>query len=99
MLPILPIAKFLLKVVAPSIPEIVSTISTIKQQPDTRRTRGETVEERMTEIDYKLARQRECIETLTRQGESVRTILRWTLVIGIVAFLLSLIGLVIMFFA
>ena len=94
---ILPIAKFLLKWVAPNIPEIVSTIATIKQQQGTRRTEGETFEERVANIDHKFAQQLELIETLTRQVQSLKAILRWTLIIGMVALLLSLTGLVIMF--
>ncbi len=95
---ILPIAKFMLKWIAPNIPEIVSTIATIKQQQGTRLTRKETFEDRLAEIDHKFAQQLELIDALTRQVESFQAILRWTLIIGMVALLLSLTGLAIMFY-
>ncbi len=96
---ILPIAAFLLKLVAPSIPEIVSTISTIKQQHGTHRAEGATLEERLAATNHKAAQQLELIATLTKQVESLQAILRWALIIGIIALLLSLTGLIIMLFA
>jgi len=92
---ILPIAKFVLKWVAPSIPEIVSTLTTIKQQQETPRTRGETLEEHRADIDRKFAQHLQLIETLTRQVESSRARLRWAIIIGTIALLLSLTGLAI----
>lgn len=92
---ILPIAKFVLKWVAPSIPEIVSTLTTIKQQQETPRTRGETLEEQRADIDRKFDQHLQLIETLTRQVEASRTRLRWAIIIGTIALLLSLTGLAI----
>ncbi len=96
---LLPIAKFLLKWVAPTIPEIVSTITTIKQQQGMSRTPGETFEERLSDIDRKFAQHLELIATLTRQAAAFQTMLRWALITGITALLLSLTGLAIALYA
>ncbi len=94
---ILPIAKFVLKWVAPSIPDIVSKLTTIKQQQGMPRTGGKTFEAHRADSDRQFAQHLQLIETLTRQIESFETTLRWALIIGIIALLLSLIGLAIMF--
>ncbi len=94
----LPIATFLLKLVAPNIPKIVSTIESIKQQQGTHWTEGETFDEHVARLEHTLAQHFELIDTLTRQVESLRAVLRRTLIIGMVALLLSLTSLVIMLY-
>ncbi len=88
-----PIAKFLFQLVAPSIPDIVSTVATLKKQQAEPQSREEPFEARIVELERKFTQQLELIEKLTRQVDSLQTILRRTLIISIVAFVFSLIGL------
>lgn len=94
-----PIAKFLFKLVAPSIPEIISTVSSLKQQQEGVKSQEETLEERFKEIDHKLAQQLELIANLTRQISTLQLILRRTLIISILALSLALIGLGLIFYS
>ncbi len=96
---VLPIAKFLLRLVAPSIPELVSGMTALKQRHGTHRQQGETFEERLAELDYQFAQQLALIATLTKQADSIQTIFRLTLFISIAALLLSLTGLALMLYA
>ena len=94
-----PIAKFLFKLVAPSIPDIISTISNLKQQQGNVQSREETLEERFTEFDRKLAQQLELIDNLTKQVVTLHLILRRTLIISILALCFALTGLALIFYS
>jgi hypothetical protein len=94
-----PIAKFLFKLVAPSIPDIISTISNLKQQQGDVQSREETLEERFTEFDRKLAQQLELIDNLTKQVVTLHLILRRTLIISILALCFALTGLALIFYS
>lgn len=89
-----PIAKFLFKLVAPSIPEIVSTISNLKKQQEEAQSQEETLEKRFTEIEKNVAQQLELLDGLTDQISTIQAILRRTLIISILALCLALMGLV-----
>lgn len=88
-----PIAKFLFKLVAPSIPDIISTVSNMRNQQEGIKSQEETLAERFNEIDHTLARQLELIDTLTQQIATIHLILRRTLIISIVTLCLAIIGL------
>ena len=94
-----PIAKFLFKIVAPSIPEIVSSISKLKHQQEDEQSREETLERRLLVIERNLGQQLELIDNLTRQIVTLQLILRRTLIISIVALGLALTGLVLLFYS
>ena len=98
-----PIAKFLFKVVVPSIPEIISTISKLKQQEDDVPPQEETLGKRLTEIEQKfahqLAQQLELIDRLTKEISTLHLILRRTLIISIVALCLAITGLAVIFYS
>ncbi len=94
-----PIAKVLFKLVAPSIPDIVSTISTLKNQQAEPSSREDPVLARIAEMEQRLTQQLELIEKLTKQLEALRTILWRALIIGLVALGLALTGLVLIFYA
>ena len=94
-----PIAKFLFKLVAPSIPDIVSTVATLKNQQAEPQTREEPLQARIAEMEQRLTQQLELIETLTQQVKALQTILWRTLVIGLVALGLALTGLALIFYA
>lgn len=89
-----PIAKFLFKWVAPSIPEIVSTISNLKKQQEGARSQEETLEKRFNDIERNVARQLELLDDLTEQIATIQIILRRTLIISILALCLALMGLI-----
>ena len=94
-----PIAKFLFKLVAPSIPDIVSTVATLKNQQAEPASREDPVQARIAEMEQRLAQQLELIEKLTKQVHALQTILWRTLIIGLAAFGLALTGLVLIFYA
>ncbi len=88
-----PIAKFLFKVVVPSIPEIISTVSKLKHEEEAVEPRNDTLDKRLTEIEQQLAQHLELIENLTREIATLQLILRRTLIISLVALGLALTGL------
>ena len=94
-----PIAKFLFKLVAPSIPDIVSTVTTLKNQQAEAQAQEGSFQRRMAEMEQTLAQQLELIEKLTKQVHALQTILWRTLVIGLVALGMALMGLALIFYA
>ena len=94
-----PIAKVLFKLIAPSIPDIVSTISTLKHQQAEPQTREEPLQARIAEIEQRLTQQLELIEKLTKQIDALQSILWRTLLIGLAALGLALTGLALIFYA
>ena len=80
-----PIAKFLFQLVAPNIPDIVSTVATLKNQQAEPQAREEPFQARIADMEQKVAQQLELIESLTKQIDALQTILRRTLIIGLVA--------------
>ena len=89
-----PILKFLFRVVAPTIPEVVSTISKMRNQEAEQQSQEQDLEHRIAELDRRLAIQLELIDTLSQQIESFQYTLRRTLTIGSIALVLSVIGIV-----
>ena len=94
-----PIAKFLFQLVAPSIPDVVSTIATLKNPPTEPPSREEPFQARIADMERRLTQQLELIEKLTKQVDVMQTLLRRALIIGIVALGLSLTGLALIFYA
>jgi len=93
-----PIAKFLFKLVAPSIPEIISSISNLKHQQEDEQSQEETLEKRLTDIERNLTQQLELIDNLTKQIATLHLILRRTLLISIAALCLALVGLALIWY-
>lgn len=94
-----PIAKFLFQLVAPSIPDVVSTIATLKNQQTAPPSREDPFQVRIAEMERRLTQQLELIEKLTKQVDALHTILWRTLLIGLVAVGLALTGLALIFSA
>ena len=94
-----PIAKFLFQLVAPNIPDIVSTVATLKKQQAEPQPREEPFQARIAGIEQRLAQQLELIEKLTKQVDALQTILWRTLIIGLAALGLALTGLAFIFYA
>lgn len=88
-----PIAKVLFKLIAPSIPDIVSTISTLKNQQAEPQTREEPLRARIAEMEQRLTQRLELIEKLTKQIDALQTIIWRALLIGLTALGLALTGL------
>lgn len=87
-----PLVKLLFKVVGPSIPDVVQTVTALKQQHDQTASQADQLQERFLEVDRKLAQQLELIESLTKQLELVHRIAQKALIAGCVACVLALIA-------
>ena len=94
-----PIAKVLFKLVAPSIPDVISTVATLKNQQAKPQTREEPFQARIAEMEQRLTQQLELIEKLTKQINALQTLLWRTLIISLAALGLTLTGLALMFYA
>ena len=93
-----PIVKFLFKWVAPTVPEIITTVSHLKEQREHTATQEENLDKRFSEIEHNLINQLEVIGKLTLQIDSLQVILRRTLIISILALCLALLGLGLIFY-
>ncbi len=93
-----PIVKFLFKWVAPTVPEIITTVSHLKEQREHTATQEEILGKRFSEIEHNLINQLEVIGKLTLQIDSLQVILRRTLIISILALCLALLGLGLIFY-
>lgn len=92
-MPILwPLVKFLFNVVGPSIPDVVKTVTALKQQHNQTAPQGNRIQEHVLNVERKLAQQLEMIESLTRQCELVHHIARKALIAGGLAIALALIA-------
>ena len=94
-----PIAKFLFKLVAPSIPDVISTVATLKNQQAAPQTREDPFQARIAGMEQRVTQQLELIEKLTKQVAALQTILWRTLVISLVALGLALTGLALILYA
>ena len=94
-----PIAKILFKLVAPSIPDIVSTVATLKNQQAEPQTREEPLQARIAEMERRLTQQLQLVEKLTKQLDALQTILWRTLIISLAALGLALTGLALILYA
>ncbi len=84
------LAKFLIKVVAPSVPEVVSTIAKLKKQ-QTEQQWEEHNADALVELEKTVATQLQVIEHLTAQLEVAQTSATWALRFAIVGLLISLV--------
>ena len=94
-----PIAKFLFKLVAPSIPDVISTVATLKNQQAAPQAREDPFQARIAKMEQTLTQQIELIEKLTKQIAALQTILWRTLIIGLAALGLALTGLALILYA
>lgn len=88
------LAKFLIKVVAPSVPEIVSTVSALKKQR--LQAQGEAqqaedaLEKRLLELERTAATQLQLVEQLTTQLQGLHQTVTIALRLAIGALILAL---------
>ena len=85
------VAKFLFKVVAPSVPEIVSTVASLKKQQRQEQTEKDSADARLGELESTVATQLQLIEHLTTQLQTLQSSVSWALRIAISGLALSLI--------
>ena len=88
-----PLVKFLFNVVGPSIPDVVKTVTTLKQQHNQTAPQGERIQEHFLDMERKLAQQLEMIESLTQQLELIHHMARKALIAACLAGVLALIAL------
>ncbi len=88
-----PVLKFLFKMVAPSIPEVVSTITGLKQRNQETHAQHHNTQARFEEIERNLATQLDLIDQLTSQITTFQKIVRKTLLLAVLAIGLGLIAL------
>ncbi len=79
--------------VAPSIPEVVSTITGLKQRSQETQAQHQNTQARLEEMERSLATQLDLIDQLTSQITTFQKIVRKTLLLAVLAIGLGLIAL------
>ena len=79
--------------VAPSIPEVVSTITGLKQRSQETQAQHHNTQARLEEMERSLATQLDLIDQLTSQITTFQKIVRKTLLLAVLAIGLGLIAL------
>lgn len=85
------VAKFLVKVVAPSVPEIVSTVTSLKKQQLREREEKENADARLADLEKTVVAQLQLIEQLTNQLQTLQISVSWAVRIAISGLVLALI--------
>lgn len=92
--------RFLIKVVAPTVPEIVSTVAAIRRQrlhaQDVAREEGQALERRLAEIETTMATQLQLIEQLTGQLQALHKMVVIALRLAIAGLILSVVALTVL---
>jgi hypothetical protein len=87
----------LLRFVAPTVPEIIATVKTLKKEQQHEKTQLDDAATRVLELEKQLATQLQLIEQLTNQIVKLRRVLAWTTWTGLFALVLALIALGVVF--
>jgi hypothetical protein len=87
----------LLRFVAPTVPEIIATVKTLKKEQQQEKTQLDDASTRVLELEKQLATQLQLIEQLTNQIVKLRRVLAWTTWTGLFALVLALIALGVVF--
>lgn len=94
------IARFLIKVVAPTVPEIVSTAAAIRKQrlraQDEAREEGMALDRRLAEIETTMAAQLQLIEQLTGRLQALHRTVDVALRLAIAGLILSVVALTVL---
>ena len=93
-----PVVKFLFQVVAPTLPEIISTISNMKHQDTAHHLHESAVEVRVKEIERRLSLQLDLIDKLTVQLTGLQLIIRRALTMSIIALTMAILGFAILLY-
>ena len=90
------LARFIFKVVAPSLPEIVSTVATLKKQQMQNQATKANSETRVVELEQRVSAQLLLIEQLTKQLQALQKTVGLALYIAIGGLALSLVVLLVL---
>lgn len=94
------IARFLIKVVAPTVPDIVSTVTTIRKQrahaQEEAREEEQALERRLTEIERTMVTQMQLVEQLTGQLQALHKTVVIALRLAIAGLILSVVALAVL---
>lgn len=94
------VARFLLKVVAPTVPEIVSTAAAIRKQrlraQDEAREEEKALDKRLVEIETTAAAQLQLIEQVTAQLQGLHKTVAIALRLAIAGLILSVVALIVL---
>lgn len=94
------IARFLIKVVAPTVPEIVSTVAAIRKQrlqaQEGAREEEKALDRRLAEIETTMATQLQLIEQLTGQLQALHKTVAIALRLAIAGLILSVVALTVL---
>ena len=92
------LARFLFKVVAPSVPEIISTVATLKKQQMHNQPVQEASDTRLVELEKTVTTQLLLIEQLTRQLQALQKTVSLALYLAIGGLVISLVVLGVLVF-
>lgn len=92
------LARFLFKVVAPSVPEIISTVAALKKQQTQGQATKESSEVRVAELEKTVVTQLQLIEQLTRQLQALQKTVSLALYLAIGGLVVSLVVLGVLVF-
>jgi len=87
----------LLRFVAPTVPEIIATVKTLKKEQQRERTQLDDTAVRILDLEKRLAAQLQLIEKLTDQIAKLEKVLAWTTWTALFALVLALIALGVVF--
>lgn len=92
------LARFLFKVVAPTVPEIVSAVAMLKRQQMQNQSAKETSYTRLVELENTVAAQLQLIEQLTGQLQAIQKLVSIALYLSIGGLAVSLVVLGVLVF-
>lgn len=84
------LARLLFRVVAPSIPEVITTITRLKSEQVHERAEKESQEARLVDLEKTMTSQLQLIEQLTSQLVALEKSIRLALSLAVVGLVLSL---------
>jgi septal ring factor EnvC (AmiA/AmiB activator) len=90
--------KFLLGLLVPHIPEIISTVKALKKEQQREKVQLDDTAARLQELERRIEAQLQLIEQLTVQLVALEKVFVWTLWAAIFAAVLALLALGAMFF-
>lgn len=85
------IAKFVYKVMAPSIPEVISTVASLRKQHQNPDQQG-AMEARLLEVEKAVDAQSQRIEQLTHQLQTLEKTLSMALTIAVLGLVLAVVA-------
>ncbi len=88
----------LLRFVAPTVPEIIATVKTLKKEQQREKMQVADTALRLQELEQRIAAQLQLIEQLTNQIVTLEKVVAWTTWTALFALVLALIALGVVFY-